>query len=235
MTRCLALDVEVRLDRLALAASGRSSAPRDMPAPLQVLTGAATLSFDRDAAGLSSGFRMDSIEGAEAGIAAFVERELALLHADGGELLTYNGGHDLAVLRFALLRARLLGGGGVSRWLEAESTRHRDLMLDVARGGRSPRLADAAAGLGFAPATLHRTVGEAGGASVKAETDVAMTALLAIHLDVERNGDTSTLARSLLGFGRFLGRRALTNPHIQDLLGSRLFGSSSKNLVKAGR
>lgn len=38
MTRCLVIDIETKVDRMALAASGRRTAPRDMPAPLQVLT-----------------------------------------------------------------------------------------------------------------------------------------------------------------------------------------------------
>lgn len=238
MTRCLVLDVETRLDRMALAAAGRRTAPLDMPPALQVVTGVAMLEFDRDDAGSVSDLRLtshDAEDGREADQVVAVDHELARLHACGGELITFNGVHDLGVLRLALLRGRNIGGGGVLRWLDEPADRHRDLMRDVARDGRWSRLTDLAASLGFAPPAVSRTVAEAGGERAKAETDVALTALLAVHLDAERHGDPRTLARALIVIGRFLAARNLSAPHLGDILKSRLFATASRTLAPGTR
>lgn len=228
MTRSLVLDVETRIDRASLATSGRSSAPRDMPAPLQVLTAAAMLSFDLDPSGAFSGFRLDSLEAGERDVAAMAERALADVHAGGGELVTFNGVHDLGVVRFALLRSRQLGGGGAARWLADGDGRHRDLMPEASAGGRWPRLVDVAAGLRFAP--LRLLGGPLDGAG-KAELDVALTMLLHIHLVAERMGDAKVLARGALTFGRFLAGAAPKRPHLSAILDSPLYANASRTLV----
>lgn len=228
MTQSIILDVETRIDRSSLATSGRSTAPRDMPAPLQVVTAVALLSFDLDPSGVFSGFRIDSLEAGERNVAALAERELAAVHADGGDLVTYNGVHDLGVLRFALLRARLLGGGGAARWVSNDDGRHRDLMLEVSAGGRWPRLADVAAGLRFAPVRLLG--GPLDGVG-KAELDVALTMLLHIHLVGERLGDPSVLMRGALAFGRFLASAAPKRPHLAAILESPLYANASRTLA----
>lgn len=228
VTRSLVLDVETRIDRASLATSGRSTAPRDMPAPLQVVTAVALLSFGMDASGVFSGFRLDSLEGAERDVATLAEQAMAPVHAGGGELVTYNGVHDLGAVRFALIRARLLGGGGAARWLADDGGRHRDLMPEVAAGGRWPRLADVAAGLRFAPVRL---VGGPLNGVAKAELDVALTMLLHIHLVAEHRGDARVLARGALAFGRFLATAAPRRPHISAILDAPLYANASRTLA----
>lgn len=183
---------------------------------------------------MASRFRLTAHEvgdGREADVVAFAERELARAWSRGGDLATFNGGHDLGVLRFALLRAGMLGTGGVRRWLDPPHGRHRDLMLEAAGGGRWPRLGDVAAGLGFAPPSFCLSAADAGSVRAKAEVDVALTALLQMHLDGERHGDARAMARSLLSFGRFLASRASGNPHLAAVLASRLYASASRTLA----
>lgn len=233
MTRCLVIDIETKVDRMALAASGRRTAPRDMPAPLQVLTAVGMLSFVRDQAGQLSDFALASHQvsaGGEAAVAAATEIELRRLHAAAGELVTFNGHHDLTVLRLALLRGRMFGGAGVAPWLAAPADRHRDLMLEVSGEGRWSRLADLAAGLGFAGPSIAVTAIEAGGETAKAELDVCLTTLLHIHLDAERRGDAAGLARALLAFGRFLAARAPRARHLAGLLKSPLYADANRTL-----
>lgn len=226
MTRCLVLDVETRIDRMALAASGRTKAPRDMPPPLQVVTAVAMLRFDLDEDARFSGFGLDAEAGRERDVVALVRRGLSEL--GGGKLVTYNGAHDLNVLRFAFLRCRAISHGGVTPWLAESGGRHRDLMPEIARDGRWPRLTDVAAGLGFAPAS-RLDVGHLPDVSgrAKAEADVALTLLLLIHLEAERRGDPAVLNRGALAFGRYLAGLAMRKPHLSAILDSHLFSAAS--------
>lgn len=232
MTHCLVLDIETRIDRVALGASGRTAAPRDMPPPLQMITAIAMLEFEHDKAGRISHIALTTREAAVGGEAELVdvaERKLAGLHVQGGELITFNGRHDLGVMRFALLRARNVGGGGVRAWLDARPEQYRDLMLETAGDGRWSRLDDVAAGLGFAGPMLLSNASPANMRRAKAERDVALTMLLFIHLEAERTGDLDSFGQNLLAIGRYLASRALLAPHFGDLLMSPLFASASRN------
>lgn len=234
MTDCLVLDIETKIDRVALGASGRTSAPTNMPPPLQVVTATAMLEFNRDDHGIVSDFRLTSCQvdpSGESGPLVSTEQTLARLHTRKGELITFNGQHDLSILRFALLRARILGGCGVRNWMGATAEAHRDLMHEVAGRSRWSRLDDVAAGLGFAGPTFLGRKCEAGVARAKAERDVVLTALLCLHLDAERQGDVARFAQNLLVIGRFLGSRALSVPHLGNLLLSPLYASASNTLA----
>lgn len=235
MTHCLVLDIETKIDRVALGASGRTSAPTNMPPPLQVVTAMAMLEFKRGGDGLVSDFRLTSCKVDPVGEAvplASTEQRLARLHAQKGELITFNGQHDLSILRFALLRTRILGGSGVRTWQGAAAEAHRDLMHEIAGRARWSRLDDVAAGLGFAgPPTLASSC-EREVSRAKAERDVVLTAILCLHLDAERHGDIACFAQNLLVIGRFLGSRALSAPHLGNLLLSPLYASASRTLGK---
>lgn len=232
MTPGLVLDVETRVDPLALAASGRRSAPRDLPAPLQFVTALAMLAYDRDDAGRFTGFRLTGLQtakGDEASVVATAERELARVHAERGELVTFNGAHDLGVIRFALLRHRNLAGGAM-RWIGETDGRHHDAMLDLGRDGRWPKLADVAAGLGFGSGTTATAERPLAVEREKAEVDVVRTMLVHIHLEAERRGDPRLLASGALALGRFVAARAGTAPHLAALLRSPFYASASRTL-----
>lgn len=233
MTPGLVLDVETRMDPMALAASGRRSVPRDLPAPLQFVTALAMLSYSRDDTGRVSDFRLTGLQagaGDEASVVAVAERELARLHAQDGELVTFNGAHDLGVLRFASLRHRSLGGGAL-RWIDDPGGRHRDAMLDLGRDGRWPRLADVAAGLGFGSGSHATRERKLALERNKAELDVVRTMLVHIHLEAERSGDPRLLASGALALGRFVAGRAGTHPHLADLLKSPFYAAASRSLT----
>lgn len=197
-----------------------------MPPPLQVVTSAAMIRFDLDAAGCFSAFGIEAAEGRERDVVALVRRKLSEL--GDGNLVTYNGAHDLNVLRFAFLRCRAIADAGVARWFGANAERHRDLMPEIARDGRWPRLTDVAAGLGFAPATRPTsiTLPDLSGRS-KAEVDVSLTLLLLIHLEAERRADPAMLNRGALAFGRFLAGLAMRSPHLSAILDSDLYSAAS--------
>ncbi|ANC86221.1 hypothetical protein AVM11_17695 [Sphingomonas melonis TY] len=218
---------------MALAASGRTRAPRDMPPPLQAVTAVAILRFDLDADGSFSAFGLNAEAGCERDVVALVRRALSDLGE--GELVTYNGAHDLNVLRFAFLRCRVFANGGVTSRLGGNAGRHRDLMPEIARDGRWPRLADVAAGLGFAP-TSRLQVGPLPDLSgrAKAEVDVALTLLLLMHLEAERRGDPAVLNRGALAFGRYLAGLAMRNPHLSAILDSHLFSAASLERMSFG-
>lgn len=225
MTRCIVLDIETRVDRAALAATKRGRAPSDMPPPLQIVTAAATMTFERDPFGRFERFRLASQDGPEAVLASTIETQLASVYAGGGDLVTYNGAHDLTVLRFALLRGRIFGGRGVDRWLGNDGNRHQDLMRKAAGDDRWPRLVDLAAGLGFAPSGAI-SVGDLSGRA-KAEQDVALTMLVHIHFEAERLGDVGVLVKGAVGLGRYLLSLAMQRPHIAAILNSPLYANAS--------
>jgi hypothetical protein len=195
-----------------------------MPAPLQRVTAVATLVFDRDQEGRFGGFSLNSFEGDEADVGEHAGAALADTANLGGDLITYNGAHDLNVLRFAALRSQRLQGGGASDWLGPHASRHLDLMREVARDGRLPRLADVAAGLGFAPvwrtgaASAEHMVGRR-----KAEMDVLLTGLLYFHIQAERRNDRRVLGWALIDLGRYLARRAMAEPHLSAVLDAPIF------------
>jgi hypothetical protein len=228
MARGIVLDVETRVDRLLLAASGRSSTPRDMPAPLLSITAAATLAFEEVEC---AGVRDMRLEGecataqSEPAMLLRLERALARTWSEGGVLVTFNGMHDLSVLRLALLRHRMLGFGGVARWLETPGDRHLDVMRMVARGDRWPRLADVAAALGFAAQESGRSGERISRERRKAELDVVQTLLLHVHLRAERSGDARALATGIRSIGSHLARQLDRSPHLEALLRAPVFSS----------
>lgn len=233
MSRSAVIDIETRLNRRSLAASGRSAAPRDIPAPLQDVTAVAVLEFTRDVSGALSIIRLASqegVDGGEAALAAAVDHDLARIYAGGGELITYNGTHDLSVLRLAVMRARRFGSAGASSWI-TDGERHRDLMHELAAGGRSPRLLDAAAGLGFAPPCVCLTAREVGGEMFKAELDAVLTLLLHIHLEAQRRGRDATFVQDVLAVGRHIASRGPKASHLRGLLDAPLFASANRTLA----
>ncbi|WP_380782596.1 hypothetical protein [Sphingomonas sp. R86520] len=234
MTPGIVLDIETRMDPLALAASGRRAAPRDLPAPLQFVTALAILAYERDDAGRFHNFKLaghQTPKGGEASVVSSAERDLARVHASGGELVTFNGNHDLGILRFACLRHRAFVGGGARRWLEEPDGRHHDVMLELGRDGRWPSLNDVAAGLGFAAGNLARAVHSPAIERDKAEIDVVRTMLLHIHLEAERRNEPQLLIAGALALGRFVAGRVRSAPHLSSFLDTPFYASASRTLV----
>ena len=236
MRRGLVLDIETRTDRLLLAASGRRAAPRDMPAALQTVAAAALLAFDVDDFGRYSGFRLSGLhvdQCDEATLVGVCERELCDLFSAGGELVSYNGAHDLAVLRLALLRSLQVGGGGVARWLDDPGGRHADLMKAVAGAERWPRLADLSSALGFGPGLRMDGVGIPCERQ-KAEVDVVRTLLLHMFLEAERMGDPTVITFGAIALGRFVNASARRHPHLRAILKSPLYLAAASALSGTG-
>lgn len=227
--RGLVLDVETRIDRAALSASGRSGSPRGMPPGLQIVTAGAMLAFEIDGDAACGSFELRSagcFASGERTLIRLIDRELARLHAEGGVLVTFNGGHDLAMIRLASLRHRDFASGGAARWQSCGDHVHEDLMLDLAGGdpGRWSSLADLSAAFG-----LH-TPGEVVVASnaaprelAKCETDVVATMALYLHVLSERARSDQPLRIGIPALATAISRRLARSPHLGSTLRSRAF------------
>lgn len=225
--RGLVLDVETRIDRRSLQVSGRRATPRGMPTGLQVIVAAAMLTFDLHADGSCGGYELRSSECAGSGertLVRLLDRELARLHDEGGTLVTFNGGHDLSMVRLAMLRHRAFATDGAARWI-ADGSRHEDLMLRLAgEQGRWASLADLSAALG-----LHAPGEVVLGAPVttlevaKCELDVVATMALHMHLLSERQGADTALRTGIPALAAMVEARLDRSPHLRSALAGRLF------------
>lgn len=227
--RGLVLDVETRIDRRALQASGRRAAPRDMPPGLQVIVAAAMLSFELEPDGTCRSFALrsaDCANSSERSLVRLLDRELGRLHDDGGVLVTFNGGHDLSMVRLATLRHCEFASRGAARWISDGQSCHDDLMLDLAAamGGRFASLADISAALGLhAPGELSLGAPVVPRAQAKCEMDVIATMALYMHVLSERQGSDVPLRTGIPEIAEMLEARLDRSPQLRAVLSGRLF------------
>lgn len=226
--RGLVLDVETRIDRRALKVSGRRAAPRGMPTGLQVIVAAAMLTFELGTDGACGGFVLRSADCAGSGertLIRLLDRELARLHDTGGTLVTFNGGHDLSMVRLATLRHREFATAGAARWIE-DDAHHEDLMMRLSGepAGRWASLADLSAALGLhAPGEVMLGAPVTTLEMAKCELDVVATMALYMHLLSERHGDDHALRTGIPELAAMIARRLDRSPHLGSALASRLF------------
>ncbi|MES2096790.1 MAG: hypothetical protein V4459_08505 [Pseudomonadota bacterium] len=227
--RGLVLDVETRIDRRALRASGRHASPRGMPTGLQVIVAAAMLSFEIGADGICRSFALRSADCAGSGertLIRLLDRELARLHEHDGALVTFNGSHDLSMVRLATLRHREFASSGAARWIADGQGRHDDLMLQLSgdQASRWASLADLSAALG-----LHAPGEVVLGAPVttlevaKCEFDVVVTMALYMHVLAERQGSDEALRLGIPALAAMVAERLDRSPHLRSALEGRLF------------
>ncbi|RYY26137.1 MAG: hypothetical protein EOP62_11710 [Sphingomonadales bacterium] len=226
--RGLVLDVETRIDRRTLQVSGRRGTPRGMPTGLQVIVAAAMLTFELHPDGACGGFVLRSADCAGSGertLIRLLDRELARLHDTDGVLVTFNGGHDLSMVRLATLRHREFATGGAARWI-ADGSRHEDLMLRLSGepGGRWASLADLSAALGLhAPGEVMLGAPVTTLEVAKCELDVVATMALYMHLLSERRGNDEALRTGIPGLAAMVAGRLDRSPHLGSALAGRLF------------
>ena len=227
--RGLVLDVETRIDRRALQASGRNSHPRGMPTALQVIVAAATLSFDVDADGICRSLDLrsaDCVRAGEGALCRLLDRELARVHGGGGVLVTFNDGHDLSMVRLATLRHRHFQSAGAASWIHDVQERHEDLMLDLsgAVGARWTSLADLSAALGIhAPGEVSLGKPVIGVEHAKCETDVIATMALYLHVLSERHRSERPLREGIPALADLIDKRLERSPNLRTALCGRLF------------
>lgn len=219
VVRGMVLDIETRIDVGALQASRRTSPPKGMPPGLQRIAAAAFLDFTIDDDGVCADFELagrDSASGGELAIVALAERKLASLAEDGGTLVTFNGAHDLGILRMAAIRRRQFAHAAAAGWLRAGGGRHDDLMLELESGQRVwPRLDDIAAKLGIVSNCEYTLDVGKSAERMKCELDVVVTLALYMHLLSERLRSVHPLAKGMAGLTEFVMGRLSRAPHLQ--------------------
>lgn len=184
--RFCVLDIETRLGCDAVLRVPRDRRPTIERVALQEVFAAAVLTFKQAEDGMPSGFELECHElddGDEAGLLIRLAGRVDAEHRAASTLVTYNGVHDLSVLRRRAGRHWLFDRFEVPEWRDG-SDRHLDLMRVNRYGGdRAPSLVDACAGFGFdawPPSPLLRTHGAPSGGD-KCSLDVVATTLLLFH------------------------------------------------------
>ncbi len=230
----MVLDIETRIDRAALASSRRKVAPREMPTGLQTIAAAAMLEFTVDADGICDDFALTSVDRMSSGepaLVAAVEGRLAELADQGGALVTFNGAHDLGIMRLSAARLHRFEHAASSRWLNDGPGRHEDVMLEFSAGGRQswPRLDDLAASFGI---TSMREVvlvtGSTGVERMKCELDVVVTMMLYLHVLAERTRSKAPLLRGTVGLMHMMEDRLADAPHFRTALRGNVFAAAGR-------
>ncbi|HEX4694455.1 hypothetical protein [Sphingomonas sp.] len=224
----MVLDIETRIDAGALRATRRTSAPKGMPSGLQGIAAAALLEFTMDDRGVCDDFRLtaaDRAGGGERAIVAMAERKLAGLAADDGTLVTFNGSHDLGILRLAAVRQRQFDHAAAAGWLRDGGDRHDDLMLELESGPRAwPRLDDIAAKLGIVSNSEFFLGDVATSAErMKCELDVVVTLALYMHIMSERMKSVDPLLHGMTRLAGFVSDRLPKAPHFQAAMRAPAF------------
>lgn len=224
----MVLDIETRLGSGALRATRRVAAPRGMPPGLQNVAAVAMLDFAMDEKGVCDGLTLTSIDrtrGGERTIVGTVERRLGELADSGGTLITFNGSHDLGILRLAAARHRLFDRVASMRWLRGIGLLHEDLMLEYESSHRSwPRLDDLAASFGLT--TGREVLPQESALSterMKCELDVIFTMALYLHLVSERQGSGEPLRHGVLQLRALMASRMRRAPHFHVAMGAPAF------------
>ena len=221
--RFIVLDVETRLSDDAVLRVPRDRRPTIERVALQEIHAAATLVFEQGSDGIFSGFALECVEldqGGEAallvGLAGRVDGE----HGRGTTLVTFNGAHDMSVLRRRAGRHWLFDRFGCEEW-RAMGEGHLDLML-VNRygGGRFASLVDVCAGFGFdawPPGPLLKRHGPPSGGD-KCVLDVVATAVLLFHELSYRDGSPMPLARGWTALAAALRPGLAERPHLAPVV-----------------
>ncbi len=222
--RFCVLDVETRLSDDAVLRVPRDRRPTIERVALQEVHAAATLVFEQDGEGVFSGFALECeelSEGGEAALLVGLAGRVDCEHARGSTLVTFNGGHDLSVLRRRAGRHWLFDRFGCGRWREAGEG-HLDLMLaNRYGGGRFASLVDVCAGFGFdgwPPAPLLKRHGPPSGGD-KCVLDVVATAVLLFHELSYRDGSPMPLARGWSALATALRPGLADRPHLAPIVG----------------
>lgn len=158
-------------------------------------------------------------------------------------LVTWNGGHDLRLLRHRACSNWLFGLDALPAWCGAPAGRHRDLMKEVAFADPRGRwaLADVCAGLGFAirnglsgqpVLTLHAR-GRHDAVAEHCMLDVVGTFMVyAYHRSFE-TGDDRFAATAWSLVAEALGAAGRVDPDVQSLADHHLASIARSRLTRA--
>lgn len=230
MVRGMVLDIETRIDAGALRNTRRVVAPKGMPSGLQGIAAAAMLEFTVDEEGICDDFALTSMDRtatAERSIVALIERKLAALADDDGTLVTFNGAHDLGIVRLGAVRHHQFAYASASRWIRDRAYRHEDLMLELESGPHAwPRLDDLAAKFGIISnreVVMGKVVASA--ERMKCELDVVVTLALYMHILSERKRSPDPLQVGMTGLAAFISGRLAKAPHLQAAMRAPVFAA----------
>ena len=217
----MVLDVETSFCAMAVGLADAAPRPDFRRAALQSLVGASMLSF-RMEDGAFSDWKLVSLEADldEAEMIRSIGTRLSELHQTGGRLITFNGSHDLSVLRRRANRHWLFGKIAADAWLDHPTDAHLDMMLldPATRAGRFPSLVDAAAGYGFdarctAPEKISAVTVRT---TRKSQVDCVATTLLFFHRLADLGGTVEPLARGWLSLAEFLAGSRPPSDHLRQ-------------------
>lgn len=234
MAKGMVLDIETRIDAAAVRSSRRRTRPSGMPTGLQTIAAAAMLEFEVDGHGLCSGFTLNAVERAgigEPALVTSVERRLGTLADADGTLVTFNGAHDLGILRLAAARLHRFERAASAHWIRDRADRHDDVMLEFSAGGRQtwPRLDDLAASFGILSGREMVMLTDAPTAArMKCELDVVVTMMLYLHILSERHRSMAPLLHGVTGLAEVMEDRMRTAPHFQAALRAELFTAACR-------
>jgi hypothetical protein len=222
--RFCVLDVETRLSDDAAHRVGRNPPPTVQRVALQEVHTVATLVFDRTEDGGFGGFELACAElgmSGEAGLLIDVATRLDAEHDYGATLVTFNGSHDMSVLRRRAGRHWLFDRFQCSQWRRPGTERHLDMMqLNGYGGSRYPNLIDACAGFGFdawPPVPVLKRHGAPSGGD-KCVLDVVATAMLLFFELAFREGSPIPVAHGWSGLSEALRPLLHDWPHIAPIL-----------------
>lgn len=235
------LDVETSISEMAasLAAPGRQ--PGIARAALHELVGGSVLTFERDVDGRFGSFshlRVGEAGEEEVAMLRALDAALRPVHDAGGSLVTFNGAHDMSVLRRRVGRHWLFELLALPDWPSEPAGRHVDLMrLDRgSAGGRWPSLVDAAAGFGFS-AVCPRPTARSATVSMavrKAEVDVAATTLLLFHHLAFEERSLGPLAQGWAALSEWIVRDRRLEDHLRPFA-RHPFSSLARGIARGGR
>ena len=222
--RFCVLDIETRLSNDAAQRVGRSPQPSVQRVALQEVQAVATLVFDRAADGCFDGFELACAElgmSGEAGLLMDVATRVDAEHDSGATLVTFNGSHDISVLRRRAGRHWLFDRFQCSQWRRPGTERHLDMMqLNGYGGSRYPNLIDACAGFAFdawPPSPVLKMHGAPSGGD-KCVLDVVATAMLLFFELSFREGSPMPVAQGWSGLSAGLRALLPDRPHIAPII-----------------
>lgn len=224
-TRYCVLDIEtaVSVEAAALAAAGER--PNVGRAALHEFVAGSVLSFGRAASGEFGDVRQFAVGAdgeCEVDMLRRLDVDLVREHARGSVLVTFNGAHDLGLLRRRAARHWLFSGMDFERWPLGGGEGHLDLMrLDpIAESGRWPNLLDALAGYGIG-AVCPRLTGSSRTVSPqvrKAEVDTFATALLLFHHLAMREKSIAPVVHGWAALSQWLARARPHEDHLRQFI-----------------
>lgn len=223
VTRYCVLDVETAVSESAASLAAAGERPGVARVALHELVAGAVLLFERTSTGGFGGIRLVNAgaEGEdEPGMLTALHRVLDEAHASGAHLVTWNGVHDLTILRRRAGRHWLFDRLCYDEWPAEGGGRHLDLMrLDVlSAGGRWPSLLDAAAGFGVNGVCprMGRTSAVLSPQVRKAEVDVVTTAIMLFHHLAMEERAVDPLAQGWAALSRWLIAERTLDDHLRQ-------------------